>query len=83
MQERVYRYYTRNTALAAYLRTKGYELLKVERSQNGSPAIFVFKSSDDIYEEELSWQLRKPEGNLNQFFDSYRFCLRLVKRGKL
>lgn len=74
---------TKNTALAAYLRTEGFRLLDVLPSNYSDPAVFYFENSLRIIECEQLWQLRKPVGNLCDFWESYRLCLRMVKVGKL
>jgi len=74
---------TRNTALAAYLRIEGYNLLDVESSIANTPAVFYFEADPKIHELERLWQLGKAQGNLNAFWESYRLCLRMVKVGKL
>lgn len=74
---------TRNTALAAYLRTKGFTLLDVEVGDHYTPAVFVFEKHYKLVEFEKNWQLGKATGNLTDFFESYRLCLRMVRVGKL
>ena len=76
-------YKTINTALAACLRTQGFQLLDVEISNSHSPAVFIFEKDKLIYQTEYLWQTGKAEGNLCDFFESYRLCLRMVKVGKL
>lgn len=74
-------YSTKNTALAAYLRIEGFTLLDVTNESN--PAVFIFESDSKLYDCEKRWQLGKAEGNLSDFFESYRLCLRMVRVGKL
>ncbi len=74
---------TRNTALAAYLRIEGFKLLDVDPSENNTPAVFYFEQDLKIPVCERLWQLGKAEGNLVDFWESYRLCLRMVKVGKL
>ena len=77
------KYFTRNTALAAYLRIEGFRLLDVTPSNYNNPAVFCFKRDSKIASCEHLWQLGKAEGNLSMFWESYRLCLRMVKVGKL
>ena len=74
---------TRNTALAAFLRIEGFTLLDVTPSDYNTPAVFHFKTNSKIVGCEHLWQLGKAEGNLCNFWESYRLCLRMVKVGKL
>ena len=74
---------TRNTALAAYLRIEGFRLLDVEPSDGSAPAVFFFEQDSQIAEAEHLWQLGQAVGNLCDFWESYRLCLRMVKIGKL
>jgi hypothetical protein len=74
---------TRNTALAAYLRITGFTLLDVEPTMFDAPASFYFESNPRIEEYAHLWQMRKAIGNLNDYWESYRLCLRMVKVGKL
>jgi hypothetical protein len=76
-------YKTMNTAFAAYLRIEGFELLGVEPNNHGSPAVFFFEDDPKIKQCERLWQVGKVEGNLSDFYESYRMCLRMVKVGKL
>jgi len=78
------KYLTKNTALAAYLRITGFKLLDVEPSQDGTPAVFIFENNSGIaLDYEKQWQLRTAIGNLVDYWESYRLCLRMVKVGKL
>jgi hypothetical protein len=75
-------YLTKNAALAAYLRTEGFTLLDVDIEQY--PAVFVFEDgSGKAQEYEHRWQLGKAIGNLCDFYESYRLCIRMVRVGKL
>lgn len=74
---------TRNTALAAYLRIEGFTLLDVEPTSWQTPAVFYFQQNAKIAECERLWQLGQAIGNLSDFWESYRLCLRMVKVGKL
>ena len=76
-------YPTKNTALAAYLRTEGFTLLEVAPATKDSPAVFYFEQSKEIVKYEKLWQLAKATGNLFMFWESYRLCLRMVRVGKL
>jgi len=76
-------YNTINTALAAFLRTRGFQLLDVMPNDGRAPAVFVFDADPEIKKYEHLWQIAKAEGNLCDFFESYRLCLRMVKVGKL
>ena len=76
-------YTTRNTALAAYLRIEGFVLLDVEPTKDNIPAAFIFQDTPKIVECERLWQLSKAEGNLCDFWESYRLCLKMVRVGKL
>lgn len=83
MQNRDGEYRTINTALAAYLRIEGFRLLDVTPSEYNNPAVFYFKNSSNIDECERLWQLGKAEGNLCDFWESYRLCIKMVRVGKL
>ena len=74
---------TRNTALAAYLRITGFNLLDVDPSTLDAPALFYFEKNTRLEEYEHLWQMRQAIGNLNDYWESYRLCLRMVKVGKL
>lgn len=74
---------TRNTALAAYLRTEGFILLDVIPTEDGNPAVFIFESQPKILEYEHIWYLGEAKGNLCDFWENYRLCLKMVKVGKL
>jgi len=76
-------YLTQNTALAAYLRIEGFTLLDVEPTSYSKPAVFIFEQDPKIAQCERLWQLGQAEGNLSDFFESYRLCIRMVKVGKL
>lgn len=76
-------YLTQNTALAAYLRVEGFTLLDVEPTEWRKPAVFIFEQDSKIAQCERLWQLGRAEGNLSDFFESYRLCIRMVKVGKL
>ena len=76
-------YVTKNTALAAYLRIEGFALLEVEPTQDNTPAVFIFQKESKIFECEHLWQVGKVEGNLCDFWESYRLCLKMVRVGKL
>lgn len=74
-------YRTKNTALAAYLRMEGFTLIDVDILD--FPSVFVFSDSSLIPKHERLWQLGQATGNLNDFFESYRLCLKMTKVGKL
>lgn len=74
-------YETKNTALAAYLRIEGFTLVDV--SIDNFPSVFIFENCPKITECEHLWQLNQAIGNLSDFFESYRLCLRMTKVGKL
>lgn len=72
---------TCNTALAAYLRITGCKLLEVDHTSY--PAVFIFEQSPETDKYEQVWQMRQATGNLGDYFESYRLCLRMTRVGKL
>ena len=73
---------TRNSALAAYLRIEGFTLLDVMPTDQGRPAVFYFEDTPKIYECGKLWELGKAIGNLSDYYESYKLCLKMVRVGK-
>jgi hypothetical protein len=76
-------YSTKNTALAAYLRLEGFNLLDVSTSKDDAPAVFYFETDPHLKECERKWDLGKAEGNLCDYWTSYRRCLRMIVQNPL
>lgn len=72
-------YKTKDTPLAAYLITEGFELINVEN--NSSPSLFVFKDSDKLHQIAVQWHTGNAVGNCFMFYDNYRKCIRMLKQG--
>lgn len=75
---------TKDTALAAYLKTEGFTLLETIASpklRNPSEFDAVFRFQDDPHIKDYAhlWRTGQAEGNLSIFLDNYR---RLVKEAK-
>lgn len=74
-------YETKNTSLAAFLYMQGYPLLDVVAT--GFPTIFIFESSITLLNDVREFQVSRAVGNLAQFYEAYRKCLKMTKIGKL
>jgi coenzyme F420-reducing hydrogenase beta subunit len=79
---------TKETALAAYLLTEGFNLIDVEvdndnYGRNRKPSVFLFENSSELQVEAKSFRTFKAVVNAANFFESYRRCLRMTKIGKM
>ena len=75
-------YQTRNTALAAWLYSQGFELLDTDITESDS-VVFLFKNDDKTLKEAVRlYQLGQAEGNINIFFGAYKKMLRRIKGAK-
>lgn len=74
-------YSTKDTALAAYLHTEGFELIDVDSSS--FPSIFHFKDDNPKIREYVhAFQSGKAEGNIAMFFRAYKIMLSELKDSK-
>ncbi len=71
---------TSDLGLAVYLYSLGAELTHIDRAEPRQ-AVFVFQLAPDMREELTKWQSGAAEGNLSNFWNSYR-QLKLVLHGK-
>ena len=81
MTDRDGNYSTKETALAAYLYMEGFQLVDVDIDK--FPSTFIFSSSEQLLDCVRLFQVCKAEGNLGQYFEAYRKCLKMTKVGKL
>ena len=71
-------YATSDTPLAAYLISKGFELKDIKRKKDKSH--FIFPNSDPSIEKAVfEFQSSTAEGNINIFFNAYRYLLRRMR----
>ncbi len=76
-------YSTNNSALSAYLLIEGYTLLDVEVNHDRRlPSIFIFENSNDLQKSVAVFISLKATGNINDFYEAYRKCLRMARVGK-
>jgi len=80
VQDRDGRFETRNSSLAAYLYMEGFDLLDV--NIRNFPSIFIFVDSASLQECVHKFQVAKAEGNLVLYYNAYRRCLKMARRGK-
>lgn len=74
-------YDTRDTALAAYLHSEGFELLDVDSSN--FPTVFYFGNDNSQLSKFIrDFQVGKAIGNIAVFFRSYKIMLARIKEGK-
>lgn len=72
---------TKDTALAAYLISEGFELQDINRT-NPKSCIFYFKNDNPKLTEFIrSYQIGKAEGNISSFIMCYRQLLTEVHAG--
>lgn len=73
-------YSTTDIALAAYLYSEGFELAFVDESK--FPATFIFKNDSPKLTDCIAlWERAKAEGNLFQFYRSYKTMIARIKDG--
>ena len=75
-------YSTRDTALAAWLISQGFELLKVERDNPSSVAFLFEDNGKGLTGAVKEFQLGTPEGNILAFFRAYKNLLTMIRRGE-
>jgi len=68
---------TSDIALAAYLHSQGFELLHIDKKD--FPTIFFFISSPELAHCVRLWEIGKAEGNLCQFYRSYKIMIEKIK----
>lgn len=73
---------TRDTALAAWLDSQGFELLNTQKEAQGFA--FIFENGNPRLKEFVrDFQCGRAEGNILLFYQSYKRMLRKVKVGQL
>ena len=72
---------TKDTSLAAYLYTEGFELLDV--NIDGFPSVFIFENNGRLLQCVHDFQIGKAITNASLYHEAYRKCLRMTKVGKL
>ena len=71
-------YITTDIALAAYLHSEGFDLVFVDES--AFPAKFFFKNNSPKFSNCIAlWERAKAEGNLFQFYRSYKTMIAKIK----
>jgi len=73
---------TKETALAAYLYTEGFELIDVIVNKF-EPSIFLFEDSSQLQIKAKDFRAFKAIVNAHQYYEAYRKCLVMVKHGKI
>lgn len=69
---------TKDTALAAYLRTEGFELVKIDTAN--FPSVFYFENNNPkLNDFVLKFQAGSAEANVVIFFRNYRLLLSEIK----
>ncbi len=69
---------TTDIALAAYLHSEGFELITVDESK--FPAKFFFRNDSPKLANCIAlWERAKAEGNLFQFYRSYKTMIARIK----
>jgi len=72
---------TKDTSLAAYLYTEGFELLDV--IIEGFPSVFIFENNSRLLQCVHDFQIGRAMTNASLYHEAYRKCLRMTKVGKL
>jgi hypothetical protein len=71
-------YSTTDIALAAYLHSQGFDLISVDDSK--FPTTFSFNNSSEDFQKYIGlWERTKAEGNLVQFYRSYKTMISKIK----
>ena len=73
---------TKETALAAYLYTEGFELIDVIVNKF-EPSIFLFENSSQLQVQAKGFRLHQVMVNAANYYEAYRKCLVMVKHGKI
>ena len=71
---------TTNTSLAAYLSINGFQIKKVDIKDY--PASFHFENTTELQTYVTKYETWVCDGNIRQYHDEYRRCLRLTRSGK-
>lgn len=77
------RYRTTDTAEAAWLYCKGFELLDVEVHnfrKTGEPSVFIFKNNSlELNKAAFLFQCGQAEGNIITFFRAYKRMIARIR----
>lgn len=72
---------TKDTSLAAFLYTIGFQLEEVKTEK--FPSVFLFIFDNGIEEKAYEFQVGKAIVNAKLYHEAYRKCLKMTRVGKL